>query len=116
MASNGASFQTAAASHVRIPGLELSWMQIDTNASWGDLTLVVWEEPEGGLDGFVSYADQLFDALTHARFDVFFDRFRVDPGVDFQRRLTEELAHKSMVLLLECWPAIRSAIMMCATS
>jgi hypothetical protein len=58
---------------------------------------------------FISYrrtdarplADQLFDALSRANFDVFLDRFSVDPGVDFQRRLTEELAFKSMVLLLE---------------
>lgn len=65
---------------------------------------------------FISYrrkdaqplADQLFDALTHARFDVFLDRFRVDPGVDFQRRLTEELAHKSMVLLLESANILKS--------
>lgn len=58
---------------------------------------------------FISYrrietqplAEQLFDALTHDGFDVFVDRFGVDPGVDFQRRLEQELADKSMVVLLE---------------
>jgi hypothetical protein len=58
---------------------------------------------------FISYrrietqplAEQLFDTLTHDGFDVFVDRFSVDPGVDFQRRLDQELADKSMVVLLE---------------
>lgn len=46
-------------------------------------------------------AEQVFDALTHENFDVFLDRFRVPPGVDFQRRLSQELSDKSMVLVLE---------------
>ena len=59
---------------------------------------------------FISYrridtnelAAQLFDELTHRGFDVFLDRFGgVPPGVDFQARLTQELADKSMVVLLE---------------
>jgi hypothetical protein len=58
---------------------------------------------------FISYrrsdgqtiADQLFDALNHLNFDVFLDRFRIDPGVHVQDRIVEELAHKSMVVLLE---------------
>jgi hypothetical protein len=58
---------------------------------------------------FISYrrvetlplALQLFDALTHEGFDVFLDRFTIPPGFDFQRRLDQELADKSMVLLLE---------------
>ena len=58
---------------------------------------------------FISYrrletqplAEQLFDALSHDGFDVFVDRFSVSPGVDFQRRLDQELADKSMVVLLE---------------
>jgi hypothetical protein len=58
---------------------------------------------------FVSYrrleteplADQLFDALNRKRFQVFVDRFVIPPAVDFQRRLDQELADKSMVLLLE---------------
>lgn len=58
---------------------------------------------------FVSYrraeaqalSDQLFDALSRENFDVFLDRFRIDPGIDFQARLTQELADKAMVLILE---------------
>ena len=58
---------------------------------------------------FVSYvraettelAEQLFEVLEKHRFDVFVDRFRVPPGVDFQERLEDELAHKSMILVLE---------------
>lgn len=58
---------------------------------------------------FISYrrletqplAEQLFDALTHEGFDVFLDRFSIHPGLNFQQRLTQELADKSMVLLLE---------------
>jgi hypothetical protein len=58
---------------------------------------------------FVSYrrletlpiALQLFDRLTHEGFEVFLDRFSIPPGYDFQRRLTQELEDKSMVVLLE---------------
>lgn len=58
---------------------------------------------------FISYrqidsaalAIQLFDALSHAGFDVFLDHFRIPPGVNFQSRLSQELGDKSMVLLLE---------------
>jgi TIR domain-containing protein len=58
---------------------------------------------------FISYrqqetreiAEQLFEELEKHRFAVFLDRFRMLPGADFQERLTDELAHKSMVLVLE---------------
>ena len=58
---------------------------------------------------FISYrqtdsaalAMQLFDALNRAGFDTFLDHFRIDPGVNFQTRLTQHLGDKSMVLLLE---------------
>ena len=48
---------------------------------------------------FISYrqidsaalAIQLFDALSHAGFDVFLDHFRIPPGINFQARLTQEL-------------------------
>lgn len=58
---------------------------------------------------FISYrrieteplAEQLFDRLTHEGFDVFLDRFSIEPGVNFQRRLEQELADKAMVVLLE---------------
>ncbi|MDF1595148.1 MAG: toll/interleukin-1 receptor domain-containing protein [Acidimicrobiia bacterium] len=48
-----------------------------------------------------SLADSVFDALAHAGFDVFLDRFRLDPGVDFEVRLFEELADKAMVVVVE---------------
>jgi len=58
---------------------------------------------------FVSYrredgqdlADQLFDELNRRNFDVFLDQYRIGAGVIFQERLMEELAHKSMVVVLE---------------
>jgi|WetSurSiteA1Bulk_404760.scaffolds.fasta_scaffold04586_3 hypothetical protein len=58
---------------------------------------------------FISYrrtdsqalAEQLFEALSKENFDVYLDRFRTPPGINFQMRLTQELADKSMVLLLE---------------
>ena len=46
-------------------------------------------------------AEQLHTALVQRRFDVFLDRFSVAPGVDFQRRLDEELGDKAFVLVLE---------------
>jgi hypothetical protein len=48
-----------------------------------------------------AFAIQLFDALSHAGFDVFLDHFRISPGVNFQSRLTQELGDKSMMLLIE---------------
>lgn len=58
---------------------------------------------------FISYrqgesaalAVQLFDELSHRGFDVFLDHHRIPPGVDFQKRLTQELSDKSMVVVLE---------------
>jgi hypothetical protein len=57
---------------------------------------------------FISYrrvetsplADQLFDRLSQRNFQVFLDRVSVDPGVDFQVKLFEHLADKSMMVLL----------------
>jgi hypothetical protein len=65
---------------------------------------------------FISYrttesqklCDQLFDALNHAGFDVFVDRFRIAVGADFQQRILEELAQKAMVLFLESAGILKS--------
>ena len=65
---------------------------------------------------FVSYrrsetsalAVQLHTELVQRRFDVFLDRFAVEPGVDFQRRLDEDLGDKAFVLLLES-PELRDS-------
>lgn len=58
---------------------------------------------------FVSYrrsdsriiGEQLWETLSKAGFDVFLDRFSIDPGVDFQERLTEALSDKAFLLLVE---------------
>ena len=58
---------------------------------------------------FISYrqsetrelATQMHTELVQRGFDVFLDRFSVAPGVDFQRRLEEDLGDKAFVLLLE---------------
>jgi len=58
---------------------------------------------------FISYrrdessavAVQLFDAMSHAGFDVFLDQFRVSPGADFQAMLTEQMGDMAMVVVLE---------------
>jgi hypothetical protein len=57
---------------------------------------------------FISYrrletepmAGQLFEALSIRNFSVFLDTVSVQPGVDFQTSLVEQLADKSMVVLL----------------
>lgn len=57
---------------------------------------------------FISYrradtepmAQQLFDALTRRNVSVFLDTVSVEPAVDFQGRLFEQLADKSMVVVL----------------
>ena len=46
-------------------------------------------------------AEQLHRELQERQFDVFLDRFTVPPGDDFQRRLTEDLAERAFLLLLE---------------
>jgi hypothetical protein len=58
---------------------------------------------------FISYrrddtselAEQLFDRLNHEGFDVFLDRFSINPAVNFQNRLYQELADKAMIVFLE---------------
>ena len=65
---------------------------------------------------FISYrrsetsalAVQLHTALVQHRFDVFLDRFAVEPGVDFQHRLEEDLGDKAFVLVLES-PELRDS-------
>jgi hypothetical protein len=58
---------------------------------------------------FISYrrddttplADQLRHALLDRGFDVFIDRFSIEPGDDVQRRIDIELGDKAFVLVLE---------------
>jgi hypothetical protein len=53
-----------------------------------------WEDAQ-------SVAGQLFDALSHAQFDVYLDRYRTNPGTDFQERIRAELLDKACVLVLD---------------
>ncbi len=58
---------------------------------------------------FVSYrradallmGEQIWEELTKAGFDVFLDRFGIDPAENFQERLTDRLGDKAFVLLIE---------------
>ena len=58
---------------------------------------------------FVSYrrtdallmGEQIWETLSKAGFDVFLDRFSVEPGLDFQERLIEALSDKAFLLLIE---------------
>jgi TIR domain len=54
------------------------------------------------------HADRLFGALTRRGFDVFLDRARIAVGRSIPRRIQEELAHKSVLLVLETPNARRS--------
>lgn len=45
--------------------------------------------------------EQLWELLSKAGFDVFLDRFSIEPAENFQERLTERLGDKSFVLLVE---------------
>jgi hypothetical protein len=55
------------------------------------------------------FAEQLFDRLNHEGFEVFLDRFSIRPGINFQSRLYQELADKSMVIFLESQNFLDSA-------
>lgn len=53
-----------------------------------------WEDAQG-------FAEQLFDGLSHACFDVYLDRFRTGAGTNFVERIRAELADKACVVLLD---------------
>ena len=53
-------------------------------------------------------AEQLRDELSRSRFDVFLDQFSLPPGIDVQQRISDELSHKSMVVVLESRDILRS--------
>jgi hypothetical protein len=52
-------------------------------------------------DDATALADQLFHRLSEDGFDVYLDRFRGTPGRDFVVQLTEALADKAFVLVIE---------------
>ncbi len=78
------------------------------------LAMLGLAEPERRV--FLSYfredstplAIQLHTALAQARFDVFLDRFTVPPGVNFQKRLDQDLGDKAFVVLIES-PGLRAS-------
>lgn len=55
------------------------------------------------------HADDLFQALSYSGFDVFLDRVRIGAGSLIPDRIREELAHKSMLLVLETPLVYKSA-------
>ena len=91
-----------------------SWVGDGTQVATMLLEMLGLVEKERKI--FISYrrsetsalAVQLHTALVQRRFDVFLDRFAVEPGVDFQRRLEEDLGDKAFVLVLES-PELRDS-------
>ena len=85
----------------------VKWVEQGANVATSLLEMLGLVETERKV--FVSYrrsetselAVQLHTELVQRRFDVFLDRFSVEPGVDFQRRLEEDLGDKAFVLVLE---------------
>ncbi len=85
----------------------VSWEQDGVAVATSLLRMLGLVEAERRV--FISYrqretlemATQLHTTLVQRGFDVFLDRFSVEPGVDFQRRLEEDLGDKAFVLLLE---------------
>jgi hypothetical protein len=66
---------------------------------------------------FISYAhadgaptaERLFDLLSKLRFEVFLDRFRLNPGMDFIERIADELIDKAMIVVVETPHAVSSS-------
>lgn len=54
-------------------------------------------------------AERLYDLLDAARFEVFLDRIKLDPGIDFLERIEEEILDKAMVVIVETPAALASA-------
>lgn len=82
------------------------WTRHPVEALWAVIQRAGLAPEESRL--FISYvrrdssavADQLFESLTEAGFDVFLDRCSVPVGVQFQERLMQDLCDKAMVVLL----------------
>ena len=90
------------------------WTETGTNVALALLAILGLIESERKV--FISYkqnqtsdiAIQLFEELVKRRFDVFLDRYSVEPAVDFQLRLEEALGDKAFVLLLESSDLLQS--------
>ncbi|MFE2289624.1 amino acid adenylation domain-containing protein [Streptomyces sp. NPDC059452] len=59
--------QNAPAALPRLPGIEVTEVQLPREASLFDLTLEFWADADGGLTGSVEYSTDLFDAATIQR-------------------------------------------------
>ncbi len=98
-----------------------------------DLNAFIWEgeQPLKKLNGiifenlglsekdrrlFISYkrsdgsgmADQLFDMLTHQRFDVFLDRYNIEYGYEIEKKIFQAIEDKAFLLILESPEAYES--------
>ncbi|HEU5182484.1 MAG TPA: amino acid adenylation domain-containing protein [Candidatus Polarisedimenticolia bacterium] len=61
------ALQNAPLGSFELPGLSIDPVPCDTGATRFDLEFHLWEEAEGGLDGFLFYSADLFDAQTIRR-------------------------------------------------
>jgi hypothetical protein len=59
------------------------------------------------IDGSAT-AERVFEDLRRLRFDVFLDRFRIEPGADVLVRIQDEILDKWMVVVIETPAALRS--------
>jgi TIR domain len=83
-----------------------SWGGVATQLAASVLAAALLDEKPGV---FISYlrkeasasAEDIYDALTHAGFRVFLDRFNGTPGRVFPHELAEEMASMGLVALLE---------------
>lgn len=61
------SLQNAPLSRVEIPGLEVAALEVETGATWFDLSAVLWEHPTGEVRGLFAYDADLFEPQTMRR-------------------------------------------------
>nr|WP_296771320.1 non-ribosomal peptide synthetase [Rhodococcus sp. (in: high G+C Gram-positive bacteria)] len=60
----GFSFENLMPTSVELPGLSVSQVELDSSTSQFDLHLIVVESPDAGIDGWFTYAEDLFDACS----------------------------------------------------
>ena len=83
------------------------WDSAVTQAAYAVLVAAAVVDPENRV--FVSYrhseggdlAREVFHVLTEHRFDVFLDRFSLEPAADFKERIEQELVDKAFVIVVE---------------
>ncbi len=67
------ALQNAPASEMRLPGLTLTSLDVQTGGAQFDVSLYIWDEP-GGLVGRLEFNTDLFDDATLARFARHYER------------------------------------------